>query len=191
MKERTIAILVDAPLLYAGVERVVETMKNVEVYNLRDYETDEEELENIDLLIVDPLLREELCCYELPNDLKIVGVIYQVLPASSTDGFNDTVNIYDSVESMVDKFERHLTTNAREQKGGDLSPREKDVIQALVKGKSNKEIAAEMNVSVNTVMTHRRNIAAKLQIHSPAGLTIFAIATGLVKLDEVKNMLDI
>lgn len=55
----------------------------------------------------------------------------------------------------------------------------------IVKGLSNKEIAAQMNVSVNTVMTHRRNIASKLEIHSPAGLTIFAIATGMVKIDEV------
>ena len=42
-----------------------------------------------------------------------------------------------------------------------------------------------MNVSVNTVMTHRRNIASKLKIHSPAGLTIFAIATGLVKMEDI------
>ena len=60
------------------------------------------------------------------------------------------------------------------------------MILGIVKGLANKEIAAEMNVSVNTIMTHRRNIAAKLQIHSPAGLTIFAIATGLIKIDDVK-----
>ncbi len=43
-----------------------------------------------------------------------------------------------------------------------LSQREKDVVTGIVKGLSNKEIATEMNVSVNTVMTHRRNIASKL-----------------------------
>ena len=43
-----------------------------------------------------------------------------------------------------------------------------------------------MGVSVNTVMTHRRNIAAKLHIHTPAGLTIYAIVSNLVKLDEIK-----
>jgi DNA-binding NarL/FixJ family response regulator len=50
---------------------------------------------------------------------------------------------------------------------------------------SNKEIAAEMNVSVHTVMTHRRNIASKLQIHSAAGLAIYAIVRKLVRLDQV------
>ncbi|MDE6466679.1 MAG: LuxR C-terminal-related transcriptional regulator, partial [Duncaniella sp.] len=49
------------------------------------------------------------------------------------------------------------------------------------------EIAAEMNVSVNTVMTHRRNIASKLQIHSVAGLTIYAITTGLVDIADISN----
>ena len=43
-----------------------------------------------------------------------------------------------------------------------------------------------MFISVNTVMTHRRNIARKTQIHSPAGLTIYAIVNGLINLEEVK-----
>jgi len=69
-----------------------------------------------------------------------------------------------------------------------LSPREKEVVIGVVKGLSNKEIAAEMCVSTNTVMTHRRNIATKLQIHSAAGLTIYAIINKLVKLEELHNL---
>ena len=67
-----------------------------------------------------------------------------------------------------------------------LSDREKDVIMALVQGMSNKEIADHLFISVNTVITHRRNIARKLQIHSPAGLTIYAIVNGLVDISSVK-----
>jgi regulator of cell morphogenesis and NO signaling len=67
-----------------------------------------------------------------------------------------------------------------------LSDREKDVIIALVQGMSNKEIADHLFISVNTVITHRRNIARKLQIHSPAGLTIYAIVNGLVDISSVK-----
>lgn len=67
-----------------------------------------------------------------------------------------------------------------------LSDREKDVIVALVQGMSNKEIADHLCISVNTVITHRRNIARKLQIHSPAGLTIYAIVNGLVDISSVK-----
>ena len=67
-----------------------------------------------------------------------------------------------------------------------LSDREKDVIIALVQGMSNKEIAGHLCISVNTVITHRRNIARKLQIHSPAGLTIYAVVNGLVDISSVK-----
>ena len=67
-----------------------------------------------------------------------------------------------------------------------LSDREKDVIVSLVQGMSNKEIADHLCISTNTVITHRRNIARKLQIHSPAGLTIYAIVNGLVDISSVE-----
>ena len=67
-----------------------------------------------------------------------------------------------------------------------LSAREKDVIIALVQGMSNKEIAAHLGISINTVITHRRNIAQKLQIHSPSGLTIYAIVNDLIDINAVK-----
>ena len=70
--------------------------------------------------------------------------------------------------------------------GEALSDREKDVIIGVVQGLLNKEIADRLCISVNTVITHRRNIAKKLQIHSPAGLTIYAIVNGLVDISSVK-----
>ena len=76
--------------------------------------------------------------------------------------------------------------NATAQNPDALSDREKDVIISLVQGMSNKEIADHLCISINTVITHRRNIARKLQIHSPAGLTIYAIVTGLVDISTVK-----
>ncbi|WP_074833746.1 LuxR C-terminal-related transcriptional regulator [Xylanibacter ruminicola] len=76
--------------------------------------------------------------------------------------------------------------NATAQNPDALSDREKDVIISLVQGMSNKEIADHLCISINTVITHRRNIARKLQIHSPAGLTIYAIVNGLVDISTVK-----
>lgn len=61
-----------------------------------------------------------------------------------------------------------------------ISEREKEIIICLVQGMSNKEIANHLFISVNTVITHRRNIIRKLQIHSLAGLTIYAIANNLI-----------
>ena len=66
-----------------------------------------------------------------------------------------------------------------------LSEREKEIVTCVAKGLSNKEIADLLYLSVNTVTTHRRNIARKLNIHSSAGITIYAIVNKLVTLDEV------
>ena len=57
----------------------------------------------------------------------------------------------------------------------------------LVQGLSNKEIAERLFISVNTVMTHRRNIVRKLDIHSPAGLTIYAIVNNLIDISNIEN----
>ena len=68
---------------------------------------------------------------------------------------------------------------------GPLSDREQEVIRLVAMGLSNKEIAERMFIAVNTVMTHRRNISRKLDIHSTAGLTIYAIVNGLINVEDV------
>lgn len=67
-----------------------------------------------------------------------------------------------------------------------LSQREKEIIGCIAKGMTSKEIADKLCLSVHTVTTHRRNITTKLQIHTPAGLTIYAIVNKLVSLSDIK-----
>ncbi len=69
-----------------------------------------------------------------------------------------------------------------------LSQREKEIVVCIAKGMSNKEVADVLNLSVHTVTTHRRNISNKLQIHSPAGITIYAIVNKLLDLHEIQKM---
>lgn len=66
-----------------------------------------------------------------------------------------------------------------------LSQREREIVRCIALGKPSKVIADELCISVNTVATHRRNISAKLEIHSPAGLTLYAIINHLVDINEV------
>jgi DNA-binding NarL/FixJ family response regulator len=63
-----------------------------------------------------------------------------------------------------------------------LSTRELEVLQLIVHGKSNKEIAIVLELSVNTVSVHRANIMQALDIHNTAGLVVYAIRTGLVSI---------
>lgn len=64
-----------------------------------------------------------------------------------------------------------------------LTSREREVLILIAEGRSNKEIATQLNVGVRTVETHRERIMRRLDIHSVAGLTRFAIANGLISLD--------
>lgn len=66
-----------------------------------------------------------------------------------------------------------------------LSQREREIVVKVVRGLTNKEIADELCISVHTVITHRKNISRKLQIHSAAGLTIYAIANKLIELKDL------
>ena len=68
----------------------------------------------------------------------------------------------------------------------ELSDREKDVLIQVVRGLSNKEIADVLCISTHTVITHRKNIAHKLNIHSTAGLTIYAIVNKLVDINSME-----
>ena len=95
------------------------------------------------------------------------------------------------LEQMTQKKDVTKNISSMVFKGGTdggeaLSDRERDVVVAIVQGMANKEIADHLCIAVNTVITHRRNIARKLQIHSPAGLTIYAIVNGLVDISTVK-----
>ncbi len=80
---------------------------------------------------------------------------------------------------------RRLTQMISRGDATQLSARERDIVVCVVQGMSNKEIAEHLFISLNTVVTHRRNIAKKLHIHSPAGLTIYAIVNNLVDISEI------
>jgi DNA-binding NarL/FixJ family response regulator len=70
----------------------------------------------------------------------------------------------------------------RTKKGApQLTPREREVLQLVAEGKANKETAEELHVSIKTVEKHRQSLMEKLNIHDTAGLTRYAIATGVIE----------
>ncbi len=145
------------------------------------------------ILIVDPSVAGvdwEVLKSASTAPIKIIGLLCHLYPQDRLKWFDDSFSVYDPAETVLEIIKRNLTSDDLDDRGKDLSPREKEVIVGIVKGMSNKEIASEMNVSVNTIMTHRRNIAAKLHIHTPAGLTIYAIVSNLVRLEDIKADID-
>ena len=73
----------------------------------------------------------------------------------------------------------------KETAGTVLSEREQEIVHWVVCGLSNKQIGERLFISPNTVLTHRKNIARKLDIHSVAGLTIYAIVNGIVEIGDI------
>ena len=92
-----------------------------------------------------------------------------------------TVNL--SQEEIVEQLRAVVEDSswsvARTQTGKELSEREKDVLRLIVAGMINKEIADKLYISLNTVLTHRKNITSKLGIKTIPGLTFYAITHGL------------
>ena len=132
--------------------------------------------------------------YRQPNNDLLNSALYDIINCE-----NDLISHSEIEERLfvpaVMKLEKaavisseQLQTGAPEYGSSSLaliSDREKDIIRCVAKGMSNKEIADKLFLSIHTVTTHRRNISAKLQIHSPAGLTIYAIINNLIDIAEV------
>lgn len=145
-----------------------------------------------DLLIVSPtvlsdpmvsVLREVLGRQEL----KIISYCTTLVEANMVKHFNGKILSTDSEFEVVNVLESVLEVEGVDASEMVLSPREQEVVIAVVKGLTNKEIADALFLSTHTIITHRRNIARKLNIHSPSGLTIYAIMNKLVTLDEIKD----
>lgn len=134
----------------------------------------------------------------LPDD----GLTNNKLTATLYDLYNNEewLNNHSEVEDLIfipaiQALERRIKSyevsarlssmiNAQDADSEPISEREREIIVCLVQGMSNKAIADKLFISVNTVMTHRRNIIRKLQIHSLAGLTIYAIVNGMIDISE-------
>jgi DNA-binding NarL/FixJ family response regulator len=87
-------------------------------------------------------------------------------------------------ETIIEQLQQFFATEDQNPaQGKELSLREKDVLKLIAQGYANKEIADKLNISLNTVLTHRKNITARLGIKTVAGLTVYAIMNGLVSSD--------
>ena len=92
-------------------------------------------------------------------------------------------------EIIIEQLEQLFTgenNNMTYENNKELSVRETDVLQLIVKGSTNKEIADKLNISLNTVLSHRKNITSKLGIKTVSGLTFYAIMNGLVSGDDIE-----
>lgn len=192
MRPVNIGIAIKSPLIYAGLSSIIGCASELNATILDVSDEDLHQLtarRKISILIIDPLIASACEITELKKSacgkMKIGAIYHTALPAETVKLFDCTISIYDDVASIREKLKKLMSANNQSNTQRELTLREQEIVKCVVRGLSNKEIADRIHLSVNTVMTHRRNIAAKLQIHSPAGLTIYALVSKLVKLDEI------
>lgn len=149
-----------------------------------------------EILIINPYLpgyfglqhlKDECGC---PN-MKCLALTYMLADHAQIRAYDDLVNIYDSSDELKHKLERLNTEEISaevEEEQQSLSSREKEIVICVVRGMTNREIADRLYLSTHTVITHRRNIARKLQVHSASGLTVYAIVNKLIELNDIKNI---
>lgn len=122
--------------------------------------------------------------------IRIIALVTSFVDASLLSKYDESVSIFDDLDILSKKIAGLLNVASEEEMDNQdtLSQREKEIVVCVVKGMTNKEIAEKLFLSIHTVITHRRNISKKLQIHSAAGLTIYAIVNKLVTLGDVKGL---
>ncbi len=196
MSQLNIGISTPSPLLLSGLMAQVKSLSHSQANVIDATGKDLAEMASrrqISVAIVDMVEQSPDSLQALKEQsqgrLKLVGLYHSALPSTMTAPLDYAISIYDDASTIAEILNRLSRPVETSEDEGDptreLTPREQEIVKGVVMGLSNKEIASHMDLSVNTVTTHRRNIAAKLRIHSPAGLTIYALMQGLVSLDQV------
>jgi len=146
----------------------------------------------IDVAIINPnqiqnkLKEFSLLKKSLPNTLW-AGLVYTFFDQHLLAQFDKIINITDSPDSISELIHKiknsdYHSGNSREIE--QLSEREIEVLKLLIKGLPNKEIGDKLNISIHTVISHRKNISQKTGIKSQAGLTIYAISNKIVQIED-------
>ena len=143
------------------------------------------------LLTVNRLITGMRIDTALTNKLEgmVIALLYENMRNLPLVGYRQSITTDSSIKEIVDAIDTLLIQDKNEEEKAEekaLSPRETDVVILVAKGMTNKEIAHSLSLSIHTVITHRRNIARKLDIHSVSGITIYAIMNQLVTLEETK-----
>ncbi len=140
-----------------------------------------------DLIIIDPCLLSALTRSlrtSVPDRSIILAAIVHTLHSDEQlSDFNTVISVYDSSQQVVHKLQ--ATISQIEEEGHtnsscELSSREREILISVAQGLSNKEIADLHNISIHTVISHRKNISHKTGIKSIAGLTVYAIMNNLI-----------
>lgn len=185
-----IAVIEPSHIIFEGISNVLmKFKKNFYLYRFSDLEELKNSIlkESFNVALINPsLIQNRLSDFvklrnSQPNVLWI-AIIYSFFDEEFLLKFDDTISVTATTEQIFQKIGQ-INTSAEKNQQEDLSEREIEVLTQMVKGLSNKEMADKLNISIHTVISHRKNITDKTGIKSLSGLTIYAITKKIIPLD--------
>ncbi len=152
------------------------------------------EHKSFDLIIVNPVILNNNYnkFFEKFQKTSILGIITSYYEREICKRFEDCIFLNDKTEILINIIKKNLITQEENRVVENtplLTGREKDVLKLLVLGGSNKEIAQKLHISIHTVITHRKNISAKLKIKSTAAMAIYAVANNIIDIDNSLSLI--
>lgn len=170
---------------YAGTFQVTKIFHNIQEYN-------ESPSGNPNIIIINPSLLsasggENTKFISAKDNTSIIAINYGAYDEDNLRNFDGCIGIFNNKEQVEKKLQASLKISSdkeQDDNSNELSIREREILTAVAKGKTNKEIADEFNLSIHTVISHRKNISHKLGINSIAGLTIYAVMNKLLDVED-------
>ncbi len=190
-----VTIIEPSEIVSAGLKQLVEYGGNFHVTkifkSIQDYS---ENLNgNPDIILINPTAlnigdsNDPRNIITAKDNVAIVAICYLAYHEETLRNYDGCIGMFSTQEQIEKKLLSALkTTSDKEQddNSNELSTRECEILTAVAKGKTNKEIADEFNISIHTVISHRKNISHKLGINSIAGLTIYAVMNKLLDVED-------
>lgn len=197
MKVTKILIAESSPIISAGLSSFFNDMNQIAVASIVDNIDDLQDkiiMHNPDVLIINPMI---LGCMlntfvkqmtqNHPN-INRVALVTSYVDKNILKNFKEVIELSDNKQKVINKMLNLQNNNdeaSAQNESVDLSNREVDVLVCVAKGMTNKDISDMLNISVHTVITHRKNIVKKTGIKSVSGLTVYALLNNLVEESEI------
>ncbi|MDR2129676.1 MAG: LuxR C-terminal-related transcriptional regulator [Odoribacteraceae bacterium] len=119
----------------------------------------------------------------------LMAIVYQFIDQDVLKQYHGSITVFDDANKIQKKLNYAINSSHNSPEtidSFDLSDRETEILVSVVKGLQNKEIADAHNISIHTVISHRKNIIRKTGIKSVAGLTVYALLHHLLDQHEIE-----
>lgn len=134
-----------------------------------------------DIVLINPTLIKSPTDVRADHQMAVLALVYQYVERDVLKLYDGVIDIRDSRAVIIETLAKAPADESEQSTSNyELTKRETAVLVELAQGKTNKEIADALNVSVHTVISHRKNITHKTGIKSVAGLTVYAMLNNLI-----------